>query len=53
MNVDPSLMIETIRRIINGFFAILPKIALAIIVFLIFFFLARQQRAHSQGHRAQ
>jgi small conductance mechanosensitive channel len=41
MNVDPSLAIETIRKIINGFFAILPKVFIAVIVFLTFFFIAR------------
>lgn len=41
MNVDPSLAIETVRKIINGFFAILPKIAIAVIVFVVFFFVSR------------
>lgn len=41
MQISPHLAINTVEKIINGFFAILPKIAIAIIVFLIFFFVAR------------
>jgi small-conductance mechanosensitive channel len=41
MNIDPSRAIDTIQRIINGFFALLPKLAIAVVVFLIFFFVAR------------
>jgi small conductance mechanosensitive channel len=41
MNVNPSLAIETVRRIINGFFALLPEILIAIIIFLVFFFVSR------------
>ena len=40
-HVNPSLTVETVRKIINGFFAILPKVLIAVIVFLIFFFVAR------------
>jgi small conductance mechanosensitive channel len=41
MQISPHLAIDTVEKIINGFFAILPKIAIAIVVFLIFFFVAR------------
>ena len=41
MNINPSLTIETVRRIINGFFALLPKILIAVIIFLVFFFVSR------------
>jgi small conductance mechanosensitive channel len=41
MNIDPSRAIDTMQRMVNGFFALLPKLAIAVIVFLVFFFVAR------------
>jgi hypothetical protein len=32
MNIDPSRAIDTIQRIINGFFALLPKLAIAVVL---------------------
>jgi small conductance mechanosensitive channel len=37
MQISPHLAINTVEKITNGFFALLPKIAIAIFVFLIFF----------------
>lgn len=58
MNVDPSLTVETVRKMINGFFATLPKILIAVVIFLVFVFVAgginrliRRVIERSRGHR--